>query len=185
MGMFDTIRVIGDDPRLLCAEGHQLDDLQTKDLDCNCDIYWLYNGVLYRPPGDDEGGARESSWDAGGDVLVRRSTEAFPRCHTTISFLVYSHCPLCRPVVFARGEARGSFIQDGNIDTRQPWCEWRIHLAQGAVEAVSPVRLESRASVREDVEFRGLRVLADDDPIALAHLYSMPAHRHNRWRKSL
>lgn len=41
MGMYDTIYVKKEDPRLTCLNGHSITELQTKDLDRDLDLYRL------------------------------------------------------------------------------------------------------------------------------------------------
>lgn len=160
MGMFDTIRFYGDAP-LLCADGHPLRELQSKDLECSMDEFAVHRGRLYRV-GRERAPSAEADSDGRLSILHRRA--AAPTA-LTAEVVAYASCEECRPVLYLRDSA----LHWDYVNERHPWCEWRLVFVAGQLERVEAVRVETREAVREKLRKDGLEVLDDDDRLARLH----------------
>ena len=161
MGMFDTIRFFGA-PSLTCPAGHDVDELQTKDLECVMATYVVRDGRLFHVRHDDTETIEETP--AGQVVVVsRRVAEAMS---LTSAVDAYSHCDTCRPVLYLDG-LRSAW--GDSVSERFPWCEWRLVFSSGRLEQVEAERVETRDDVRRKLLAEGLEVLDDDERLARKH----------------
>ena len=158
--MYDTIRFHGDvAPR--CAAGHQVADLQTKDLDCALEVYSIYGARLYRPGKD----RTESAQLDESGRLVLTETRVAEAASLSIELRAYSHCAECRPVLYLReGTLGGDYVHE-----RRPWCEWGFVFRDGRLERCDAVRVESRKAVADALRREGREVLDDDERLARLH----------------
>ena len=161
MGMFDTIRFYGDDA-LLCAAGHPLRSLQTKDLECTMANYVVHQAHLYRP-----GTRSDETVQLGKDSRLLLSTQqtADPVA-LTAEVTAYTFCDRCRPVLFLRDHQS---LWGDYVDERRPWCEWRLVFVAGALERRETVRVETREMLADQLRKEGLEVLDDTDRLARLH----------------
>lgn len=161
MGMFDTILLLPD-AVTHCSEGHPVTELQTKDFDAGMETYLATGGRLLRVLRSDRD---EPGWRLQDSIAVheqRHGTEpvAGPR-----TIRAYTSCDQCPPLL-VRGDGSGLFgdlVQEHHV-----WLDVELHLAPAA-----PLRIVRTSGAREDqrrdmIE-RGLHVLPDDHPLALAH----------------
>ena len=160
MGMYDTIRFLGDAaPR--CAAGHSVADLQTKDLECALEVYSVYGDQLYGP-GKDRG--ESVQLDESGR-LVLTQTRVAERTSISIELRAYSFCTECRPVLYlSAGTGAGDYVQE-----RRPWCEWRFVFRAGRLQCCDVARVESRDAVADALRRDGREVLDDNERLALLH----------------
>lgn len=165
MGMFDTIRVFGS-PVLTCAAGHEIAELQTKDLECVMDAYLLHDGRLYRQ-GRCKRGTETTHVDESGRLVVTTRRLADPVALTS-EVAAYSSCNECRPVLYLR-DAGGFGPWSDYVQERLPWCEWQLVFSAGRLERSVAERVETRDDVRRELRAEGLEVLDDDDRLARLH----------------
>ena len=174
MGMYDSL--VADDPRLVCAAGHRLEDLQTKDLECDLTTYHLVGGRLYGS-GERRPTRENHEHVATPEVLTIRSTTQVPHCPLTTTLRAYTHCNQCRPVLMAKNRAGMAWDM---IDQREPWCEYALTFQQGQLVSVEPVRVESREDIRKELIEQGQLVLEDSNPVAVRHFERM-AQKGRSW----
>jgi hypothetical protein len=162
MGTYDTLTIVGPS-RLVCAAGHPLTTFQTKDFrEPSMDSYALRGTVLFLGERNEEG----NTWVDAGDELISRREERFRRV-TDVGgpIAIYTHCEVCAPVVFERDS-----LSWDHLDERRPWVEYELLFARGELIDLKPLRVESRADVRLDLEKSGVGVLPDDDRLVRRHL---------------
>ena len=168
MGMFDNV-VILDEP-LACPAGHPLGGLQTKSFcDPSMSTYLIKGERVvraargsWRDEGDEDG---QSAWRIAGDEVVNETRYRLEPVSPPAELLVYSHCARCQPVLVRADRATlwGDIVQE-----HRPFVEFSLEFPKGAPMRVKRVR-GSREELIEELRRNGLRVLSDDDPLALAH----------------
>jgi hypothetical protein len=160
VGLSDDVVLL--DGNASCPEGHVIGRVQTKDLDRSMSTYVLAGGVLRQAIQDteDEG----ERWRVEDDVAIREErfrTEVVPGPRTLRG---YASCERCAPIL-VRTDGRGVFDL---VDERRPFVDFEIVLGSGA-----PTRIVRTSGTREeqvkDMLARGLHVLRDDEPLAVAH----------------
>ena len=178
MGMFDTVVVL--DPRLECAEGHRIGDLQTKELDePSMDTWLVSGGRLFRL----ESGRDTERWVVEESRAMRVVDHAMQPEEKPRVFKAYTHCSTCDPVLVRDGGGRGSLFGD-LVREHQVWVEFRMEVQPGG--ALHIVRLPGdRAALAAELRTTGLRVLDDAEPLAVAHREIRAARAtlsaHGRW----
>jgi hypothetical protein len=167
MGMFDNVVIL--DETLRCPHGHRVEGFQTKSFsDPSMDTYLVEGPHVYRVArtvlgGSDETAAEQWRLEANEAVFQRRhSVEAIvpPR-----DILFYTSCDECAPVLIRCDHAR---IWGDLIDERQLWVEFRATFdpdGRRRIERTSGTRDDLAIELREE----GLRVMRDDEPLAVAH----------------
>jgi hypothetical protein len=160
MGMYDTLRFC-DEAASRCAAGHPIRELQTKDLACELQVYFVYGGRLYRPG---TGRTFSSRLNDEGRLVLTETRLAEPAA-LSIDLTAYGECPDCRPVLYL-GERgwHGDYVRE-----RRAWCEWRFVFRDGVLAGTDPVRIESRSNVADALRREGLEVLSDDERLAQLH----------------
>ena len=161
MGMYDTMRFYGDGAPV-CAAGHPLRELQTKDWECVLALYAVLRERLYR--GGTTSGETVHPRDDGRLSLLREQI-AEPVALTG-EVTAYTHCDNCRPVLYLRdtNSAWGDYVHE-----RHPWYEWWLVFVAGALERREAVRVETREMVAHQLRQEGLEVLDDNDRLARLH----------------
>lgn len=114
MGMFDYFTPNGD-PRFVCSEGHPIASLQTKDFDCELDVFEVVDGALMRHRGT-------LTSNRGNVEPVTESTTAE----------VYGDCEEC-PVVIRAWTLNGC-LQRRRLEV---WYEFDIVIVDGAIQEVA------------------------------------------------
>jgi hypothetical protein len=163
MGMFDNVVVL--DEVLSCPHGHRVDSFQTKSfLDPTMDVYLLEGPRVFRV-------ARSilASDEVAENWRVRGSEAIFERRHALEpvtppdEIVFYTHCSACSPVLVRTDRAfMGDLVHEHKL-----WVEFRATFRPGMrqIERVSGTRADLMSELRE----QGLRVLRDDEPLAVAH----------------
>lgn len=162
MGLFDDVTV--DDSRVVCAAGHRLHDLQTKDLECSMLQYRVHQDRLYLTCNHK---STTQTYEADGETLIVTTVSRISATNVTATALVYDHCGACSPILTVQD--RAGFGWD-MVDEHHPWCEYQMTFEKGRLVAVVPITIESRDSLRAKLVEQGRTVLADDNPIAVRHL---------------
>jgi hypothetical protein len=166
--MFDYVVVL--DESLRCPEGHQLDGFQSKSCDHPAmETYLLSGPCVYLVArrglgeGDDNPAAH---WRLDGTNAVYTRQHAVSPITVPNELVFYTTCDTCAPVLVRSDHARtlGDLLAE-----RRLWVEFRATFGAG-----SPRRIDRTSGTRTDLiaELRaeGLRVLGDDEPLAIAHL---------------
>lgn len=165
--MFDHVVVL--DEVLRCPHGHRVGTFQTKSFsDPAMGTYLLEGSRVHRVI---QGRFSEED-DAVADRWVLDGTDAvFQRRHaletivppTEIHF--YATCGECTPVLIRSDRARA---WGDLVDERQLWVEFLATFGldgQRQIDRTSGTRDDLMAELRRD----GLRVMRDDEPLAMAH----------------
>ena len=183
MGMFDNV-VILDEP-LACPAGHSLSGLQTKSFpDPSMSTYLIAGGrVLLAARGawhDDSDEDERSAWRITGDEAVRESHYRLEPVLPPADLLVYTHCAHCETVLARTDRANvwGDIVQEHHL-----FVDFSLQFAEG-----EPMRARCVSGGRDELmgELRrsGLRVLEDDEPLAIAHREILRAKEDSRNQKT-
>jgi hypothetical protein len=167
MGMFDNVVVL--DETLRCPHGHRVEGFQTKSfVDASMDTYLIEGPHVYLVTRSALSGLDDNE---AARWLLEGNEAVFQRRHTVNpvvpprEILFYTSCDECAPVL-VRGDRVRMF--GDLIDERQLWVEFRATF--GPKE---PRQIERTSGTRDDLvtELReaGLRVMRDDEPLAIAH----------------
>ena len=167
MGMFDTVIFLDGAARIRCADGHRIRSLQTKDLEePSMSTYLVHDGRLYLAMSIERRWSADeaSGWRLEGERAIRehrfelREVEA-PRIR------IYGHCDECEPLL-VRSD-RASFLGDF-VTEHKLFVDFRLSFRRG-----EPLQVERESGARDDLgnelRARGLYVLRDDEPLAMAH----------------
>jgi hypothetical protein len=167
MGMFDNVVVL--DETLCCPQGHSVGSFQTKSFaDASMDTYLVEGPHVYRVSRGGFDGANDSAeeqWILEGHEAVFRRRHAVEAVVPISEIFFYTSCDECPPVLVRCDHAR---MWGDLVDERQLWVEFR------ATFSVDGLRHIDRTSgTRDDLvtELRneGLRVIRDDEPLAIVH----------------
>jgi hypothetical protein len=154
---------------LSCPRGHALHSFQTRDLDGPAkSTYLVQDDRLYlaeaadgRPP---EEGAPEV-WRIEASAVVREHRFTLREVKTPLTLRIYGSCPACDPVLARALEPE---LGEEVVKEHAVPVSFRLTLRPG-----EPVRIERTSGTRDDLELelleRGICVLDDDEPLALAH----------------
>lgn len=166
MGMFDYVVVL--DEVLHCPHGHPVGGFQTKSFDDPSMDTYLVDGpyVHLVERGSDDGGAQAAArWQLEGDEAVYRRWHAVSLVGSPGDIVFYTTCEACAPVLVRSDHATawGDLVTE-----RRVWVEFRATFGTDRprrIERISGTREDLVAGLREE----GLRVLGDDEPLAIAH----------------
>ena len=162
MGMYDTFVIVGSS-ELKCAHGHPVTKAQSKDLGCDLDTYYLFDGELWS--GEIRGGCAER-FERRGDDLVCVNERELHRVVLTDTVEIHTECNACDPVYILKGP--GSWGGE-RTDKRRPWVELLLTFAKGKLVGVEPSSAsQTRDQLRAQLVAGGSAVLADNDPIIAA-----------------
>lgn len=167
MGMFDNVVVL--DETLRCPHGHRVEGFQTKSFDDpSMDIYLFDGPHIYRvargmfaKPGETEA----QHWQLEGHEAVFKRRHAIEPIVPPREIVFYTSCDECPPVLVRSDRARA---WGDLVDERQLWVEFRATLDASQrrhIGCTSGTRDDLVTELREE----GLRVLHDDEPLAVAH----------------
>lgn len=163
MGMFDEIISLDETIRFECPLGHRIDELQTKDLDCSMTKYVVHRGRLWAMSGMFRGNGRYRVVE--GDKAVYEAVFPLLPYTETATLNAYSSCSECKPVLTRN--LHGTSFSGDICSENQIWVEFKIEVTP---ESVKVTRLKGdRDEMRAELRGRGLAVLADDEPLAVAH----------------
>ncbi len=175
MGMFDHVVVL--DETLLCPHGHRVGSFQTKSFgDASMDTYLVDGPQLYRVAGGRFGDADDPAderWIVKGHEAVFQRRHALESVVPSHEILFYTACGECPPVLVRRDHAS---TWGDLVDERQLWVEFRATFGPGGLR-----QIERTSGTRDDLvtelRLEGLRVIRDDEPLAIAHR-ELRAARH-------
>jgi hypothetical protein len=165
--MFDNVVVL--DESLLCPHGHSVEAFQTKSFaDPAMDTYLLEGSRVYlvaRTGCGDSDDVEAAHWLLDGNEAVFRRRYAVESIVPPREIVFYTSCDECAPVLVRCDQPR---MWGDLIEERRLWVEFRATFDQeGArhIERTSGTRDDLRTELREN----GLRVMRDDEPLAIAH----------------
>jgi len=166
MGMYDTV-VFLDEP-LSCPAGHSLAGFQTKSFpDPSMSNHLIAGGRVLRAVGGSWADAEEggSLWRISGDEAVHETRYRLEAVSPPSEVRVYSQCAVCEPVLVRVDPARswGDIVHEHRL-----LVDFSLQFPAGEPMRVKRVTGD-REDLREDLRRTGLRVLSDDDPLAVAH----------------
>jgi len=181
MGMFDTVIVLDDVKDLACTRGHAQRSFQSKDFESpSMHRYFLHGGVLYRGAAtfmdmDDEA----TAWRVDGTSAFSERRLTLTRTIPPAAVRVYTHCSECEPVL-VRSE-RASYSCIDIAQEHDVFVEFTLEFTEGKLARITR-RGGSRPDLAKDLRARGLYVLDDDDPLAIAHRHVRERRdKTNRW----
>jgi hypothetical protein len=164
--MFDHVVVL--DETLHCPHGHRVHDFQTKSFpDSAMDTYLVDGSHVYLVlRGEVDVDESAERWLREGEEAVYQRRHALESIVPPGELVFYTSCGECPPVLVRsdRAHAWGDLV-----DERQLWVELRATFGVDGVrhiERTSGTRDDLATELRHD----GLRVVRDDDPLAVAHL---------------
>jgi hypothetical protein len=167
MGMYDHVVVL--DETLCCPHGHRVGSFQTKSFgDASMDTYLVEGPHVYRVArgvfGESDEAAGEHWQLEGPDAVFRRRHTVEPVVPVG-EIVFYTSCGECAPVLVRSDHARawGDLVTE-----RQLWVEFRATFnVDGSrhIERTSGTRDDLVTELRDE----GLRVIRDDEPLAIAH----------------
>ena len=176
MGMFDNV-VILDEP-LACPAGHTVRGLQTKSFhDPSMTTYLIAGGRVLRTTGgswrDESDEGERSAWRITGDEAVHETRYRLEPVSPPADLCVYSHCSHCEPVLVRvdRATLWGDIVQEHRL-----FVEFSLRFPEGEPMRATCVT-GGRAELMEELRRDGLRVLEDDNPLAVAHREIQRARR--------
>jgi hypothetical protein len=181
MGMFDNV-VLLDEP-LTCPAGHSVGGLQTKSFsEPSMSTYLIAKGRVVRAARSarrhDNDDDERSAWRISGDEIIHETLYRLEPVSPPAEVSVYSHCARCEPVLVRTD--RASFWGD-IVHEHRLFVEFSLHFSEG-----EPMRVErvtgDRSALMDELRGTGLRVLADNDPLAVAHHEIQRAKREPRRR---
>ena len=165
MGMFDIVVFLDQQPR--CPAGHPLGGFQTKSFpDPSMSTYLVEGGGVARgergPWGDED---ERSAWRISGGEAIHETRYRLEPVAPPREVQVYTHCPDCEPVLVRVDSARswGDIVAEHRLSV-----DFRLTFREGEPVIIERVSGD-RGALVEELRRTGLRVLADDDPLALAH----------------
>ncbi len=164
VGMYDTILIL-DRGLVRCHAGHEVRELQTKDFDCLVTTYLVANGKLLcvteTVPSDEWRGG----WRVEHGVAIHEERHATEPVTTRHTIRAYGRCRDCAPIL-VRSDGSGfplTLVQEHSVEVD-------FELVVRAGEPLQIVRTSgSRDEQKEELLRRGLRVLGDDEQLAVVH----------------
>jgi hypothetical protein len=165
--MFDTVIVLDPLARLCCPDGHVPHSFQTKDIAApHLRTYLVHGGKLYRAlEEEDAEDSADPGWRIAADVAVQERRCRLREMRSPRSLRIYASCSWCEPVL-TRSDAPQSATDI--IREYRLFVDYRLTFGVG-----EPLRMERLSGTRDELgtllRARGLFVLDDDDPLALAH----------------
>jgi hypothetical protein len=163
MGLYDTI-ILVDRSAVVCPHGHEIEQLQTKDFEPNLETYLVLERTLVRVVAGDE--RPRAVWRPDGARVVeerRHDTEVIAGPQTVRA---YGSCDRCEPLLVrtdARAGGFGDLVHEHSLSV-----DVQLVLRPGLPLEI--VRTSgTRDDLRKDLQRRGLHVLGDDEPLAMAH----------------
>lgn len=137
MGLFDDVEDL--DGTFKCPAGHIVTHLQTKDLECSMYHYILSFGKLYQC------GQSNRTIDRSflTDLTITYTDKPVFQSQCTEYLRVYGSCNECKLYTKTTGVYNWP-----RFETNRAWQEWRLHIVNGHVVEVLPVRNETLDDVR-------------------------------------
>jgi len=168
MGMSDTVIFLDGAGAICCADGHRIRSLQTKDLEeLSMSTYLVHDGRLYLAISTEHrwNADEASGWRLEGERAIREHRYELREVQGPRAVRVYGHCDECEPLL-VRGD-RASFLGDF-VTEHKLFVDFRLTFRRG-----EPLQVERMSGARDDLgndlRARGLYVLRDDEPLAVAH----------------
>ena len=167
MGMYDDV-VLLDEP-LTCPAGHSIGDLQTKSFaDPSLSTYLVHRSRIFRAAtrfrrSDDE--SQRSVWRLSEDEAVHEKHYRLESVELPVELEVYAQCEECEPVLVRtnRDSLFGDIVREHEL-----FVEYSLRFPPDGPMTAERVTGD-RAALMDELRENGLRVLGDDEPLAVAH----------------
>lgn len=167
MGMFDDFRIIDEDKRFTCTEGHAISECQTKDFDSNMDTYFVIGEQLHMRLAST---LPHTSFKTISNAVflvyetkLKIVTRSVPRAK------VYTFCRQCLPVCTLSDTSY--VFSDSRVNEHYPWVEFAVKISDGKIISVKRTKeSQTRNQLRERLARGGSALLADDDPLVVEYL---------------
>jgi hypothetical protein len=168
MGLYDTVEVLDEPVALRCAHGHALRSFQTKDLDePSMSSYFVHGGRLYLAFARDNrtGVEHVERWRIEGDEAVQEHRFGLREIAPPRVVRIYGQCYECPPVLVRTDAATllGDIVREHAL-----FVDFALTFRSG-----EPVQIERTSGTRDELKnelrARGVYVLEDDEPLAVAH----------------
>jgi hypothetical protein len=169
VGRDDTAVFVDDVAALSCPGGHALHSFQTGDLDGPAlSTYLVHGDRLYRAEATDGRPPAEGDpevWRIEPGAVVPEHRFTLREITAPLTVRIYGRCPVCDPVLVRTREPSSG----DDVVTEHPVpVSFRLTFRPGEL-----VRVERTSGTRHDLQMdlleRGIHVLDDDEPLALAH----------------
>lgn len=147
MGLFDTIHDF--DGRFVTPDGRIVKSLQTKDLGASMGRFYIHKGKLF------ERASERSEAIEGRNLfnkLLVSKTQLTFCAGITDKFRGYA---TDYQGAVSYKEPLGQTRTPDQIHTQYPWLEWEIEIVKGRVMSVTPIRLETRVMIEQDLLKKG------------------------------
>jgi hypothetical protein len=181
--MFDTILWLDDSAEVACTAAHRIRSLQTKDFsDPSMRTYLVHRGrLLLTSTLDGSDDADQNEWRIESAEAVREQRFALTEVTGPRTLRAYASCPTCQPVL-VRTDGGGwpsDLVAEHNVFvdfmfTWRPGEPLQIQRTSG-----------SRDDMKAELRARGLCVLGDDEPLAIAHREVRETRRRRGLRADL
>jgi hypothetical protein len=183
MGMTDTVIILDEGLNLSCPAGHVVRCFRTKDFEQpSMDTYLVRAGRLFLAVSDERSASHDEAvgWDLRGDSAIREHRFSLREIQPTRVLSVYGYCSECDPVLVRCDHATflGDFVKEYAL-----FVDFNLTFRAGGSVGIER-RSGTRADLREDLRSRGVYVLEDDEPLAVAHRELERAcsrSRHMEW----
>jgi hypothetical protein len=168
MGMFDTVLWLDDSTEVVCSAGHRIRSFQTKDFhDPSMRTYLVHRGrLLLTSRLDDRDEDDFTDWRVDTFEAVRLQRFALTELTDPRSLNAYASCHDCQPVL-VRTEGGSGWLSD-LVAEHRVFVDFTFTWQPG-----EPVHIRRTSGSRDDMKAellaRGLCVLGDDEPLAIAH----------------
>jgi hypothetical protein len=157
------------DETLRCPHGHRVEGFQTTSFaDPSMDTYLIEGPPVYlvaRGGLGDSDDAAAARWQLDGSEAVFQRRHGVEPIVPPREILFYTSCDECTPVLVRCNHPR---MWGDLIDERHLWVEFRATFSPHELR-----HIERTPGTRDDlvIELReeGLRVMRDDEPLAIAH----------------
>lgn len=167
MSMFDNVVVL--DETLRCPHGHHVEGFQSKSFaDPSMDTYLVQGPHVYLVARGRLGGFDDTvaeHWHLEHREAVFQRRHAAEPIVPPSEILFYTSCDECSPVLVRCDHRR---VWGDLVDERQLWVEFRATFGPDGlrhIERTSGTRDDLMTELRDE----GLRVMRDDEPLAVAH----------------
>jgi hypothetical protein len=165
MGLFDTILILDDGAPALCPDGHRVASLQTKDLDPDMSTYLVHEGKLSRVARSSAFEEAEGGWRVEGRTAVHERRAELEPISAPLGIRAYGTCSACEPLLV---RTDGRSLYGDIVDEHVIFVDFDLEFRPA--EPVQITRTSgTRDELRQDLLARGMYVLGDDEPLAIAH----------------
>jgi hypothetical protein len=168
VGMYDSVIILDDLEDVGCPHGHSLRVFQTKDLEnASMNTYLVFGGRLLLTLRDEEAvdEIEARGWRLHDDEAILEKRFGVRQVAQPRTLRVHTSCSQCEPILVRTepGTFRGDIVAEHRL-----WVDLMLTFRPG-----EPVQVQltsgTRSDMKADLIRRGCVVLAEDEPLAIAH----------------